>query len=162
MSIKVIITGGTIDKSYNMQNGQLHFVDSHVPAMLAEARCKADFELEKIMLKDSGDMTDDDRMQIFSCCEQAEQGKIIITHGTDAMVETAVFLADKALDKTIVLTGAMVPYVFEKTDSLFNLGSAFAAVQSMPYGVYISMNGKTFTADNVIKNRKEGLFESIR
>ena len=106
MNIKVIITGGTIDKSYNMQNGQLHFVDSHVPAMLAEARCKATFELEKIMLKDSGDMTDDDRMQIFSCCEQAEQGKIIITHGTDAMVETAVFLADKALDKTFGALGS--------------------------------------------------------
>ncbi len=161
MRIKVIITGGTIDKSYNMQNGEMHFVDSHVPAMLAEARCKADYELDKIMLKDSGDMTDNDRLEILNCCLQADQNKVIITHGTDAMVETACYLAEKDIDKTILLTGAMVPYVFEKTDSLFNLGTAFAAVQSMPVGVYIAMNGKVFNADNVIKNREEGVFEYL-
>ncbi len=161
MRIKVIITGGTIDKSYNMQNGEMHFVDSHVPAMLAEARCKADYELDKIMLKDSGDMTDNDRLEILNCCLQADQNKVIITHGTDAMVETARYLAEKDIDKTILLTGAMVPYVFEKTDSLFNLGTAFAAVQSMPVGVYIAMNGKVFNADNVIKNREEGVFEYL-
>ncbi len=161
MRIKVIITGGTIDKSYNMQNGEMHFIDSHVPAMLAEARCKADYELDKIMLKDSGDMTDSDRLEILNCCLQAEQNKVIITHGTDAMVETARYLAEKDIDKTILLTGAMVPYVFEKTDSLFNLGTAFAAVQSMPVGVYIAMNGKVFNTDNVIKNREEGVFEYV-
>ncbi len=161
MKIKVIITGGTIDKSYDMQNGKMHFVDSHVPAMLAEARCKADYELDKIMLKDSHDLTDSDRLEMFSCCVQADQNKIIITHGTDMMVETARFLAEKNIEKTIVLTGAMIPYVFEKTDSLFNLGTAFSAVQSMPVGVYIAMNGKVFNADNVVKNRQENVFEYL-
>ena len=161
MQIRLFITGGTIDKSYNMQNGKLHFVDSHIPAMLAESRCKADYELDKILLKDSLDMTESDRVLITHKCQQAEQSKIIITHGTDTMVETARFLSEQIDDKTIVLTGAMVPYVFSKSDSLFNLGSAFTAVQTLPSGVYIAMNGRVFNAHEVVKNRDEGLFESI-
>lgn len=161
MKIKFIITGGTIDKSYNMNNGELHFVDSHIPNMLTEARCKADFELDKIMLKDSLEMTESDRLQIVQSCREAEADHVIISHGTDTMVETARMLADMVSDKTIVLTGAMIPYVFEKSDSLFNLGTAFAAVQSLPAGCYITMNGKIFNAHEVIKNREEGVFESL-
>ena len=161
MKIKLLITGGTIDKSYNMHNGELHFVDSHIPAMLSEGRCKADFELETLMLKDSLDMTENDRLQILSSCQQSSQSKIIITHGTDTMVQTAKFLHDQINDKAIVLTGAMIPYVFDKSDSLFNLGTAFSAIQLLKSGVYIAMNGQVFKATNVVKNRQEGLFESL-
>lgn len=161
MKIKLIITGGTIDKSYNMNNGELHFVDSHIPNMLTEARCKADFELDKILLKDSLDMDDDDRQKILQTVQQAQQSRIIITHGTDTMVDTAQFLSAQVEGKTVVLTGAMIPYVFEKSDSLFNLGTAFAAVQCLPAGVYITMNGRVFNANDVIKNREEGIFETV-
>ncbi|MBT3204445.1 MAG: asparaginase [Gammaproteobacteria bacterium] len=161
MNIKVLITGGTIDKSYNMHNGELHFVDSHIPAMLAEGRCKADYELDKLMLKDSLEMTDHDRVQILSGCIQSDQSKIIVTHGTDTMVQTAQFLDGQVEGKTIVITGAMTPYVFDKSDSIFNLGSAFTAVQCLPAGVYIAMNGKVFKARDVVKNREEGVFESL-
>ena len=161
MKIKLFITGGTIDKSYNMHNGELHFVDSHIPAMLNEGRCKADVELDKLMLKDSLDMTESDRLQIVSACLQSGPSKIIITHGTDTMVQSAQFLQQQVSDKTIVLTGAMIPYVFDKSDALFNLGTAFAAVQSLPAGVYIAMNGCVFKADNVVKNREEGVFETL-
>ncbi len=161
MNIKILITGGTIDKSYNMHNGEMHFVDSHIPSMLTEGRCKADYELEKIRLKDSLDLDDSDRMLILSACQQSAQDRIIITHGTDSMVLTAQFLQQNIDTKTIVLTGAMIPYVFDKSDSLFNLGSAFAAVQSLPAGVYITMNGRVFNAHEVVKNREEGVFEFI-
>lgn len=161
MQIRLFITGGTIDKSYNMQNGKLHFVDSHIPAMLAEGRCKADYELDKILLKDSLEITESDRLLIAQKCQQAEQSRIVITHGTDTMVDTARFLSGQIDDKTIVLTGAMIPYVFNKSDSLFNLGSAFAAVQTLPSGVYITMNGRVFNAHEVVKNRDEGVFEAI-
>lgn len=162
MKIKILITGGTFDKSYNMHNGKMHFVDSHIPAMLAEARCRADYKLEKLMLKDSRDMTGFDRQQILSSCEQSGESKIIITHGTDTMVETAQLLAGSISDKTIVITGAMVPYVFERNDSLFNLGAAFSAVQCLPPGVYIVMNGRVFHAHEVVKNRDEGIFECVK
>ena len=161
MKIKLIITGGTIDKSYNMNNGELHFVDSHIPSMLTEGRCRADYELEKLMLKDSLDMDYEDRQAILSACQNSEQDKILITHGTDTMVDTARLLQDNLSSKTVVLTGAMVPYVFDKSDSLFNLGTAFAAVQCLPAGVYIAMNGKLFNAHEVIKNRDEGVFEHV-
>jgi L-asparaginase len=161
MKIKLIITGGTIDKSYNMNNGELHFVDSHIPSMLTEARCKADFELDKILLKDSLNMDDNDRQKILETVQDSQQSRIIITHGTDTMVQTAQLLEQQVEDKTIVLTGAMIPYVFKKSDSLFNLGTAFAAVQCLSAGVYITMNGRVFAANNVIKNRGEGIFETV-
>lgn len=161
MKIKLLITGGTIDKSYNMNNGELHFVDSHIPAMLSEGRRMADFELDRLMLKDSLDMTENDRLEILLNCQQSEVSKIIITHGTDTMVQTAQFLDDQIKDKTIVLTGAMTPYVFDKSDSLFNLGSAFSAVQLLKAGVFIAMNGQVFKAKNVVKNREEGVFETL-
>jgi L-asparaginase len=161
MKIKLIITGGTIDKSYNMNNGELHFVDSHIPSMLTEARCKADFELDKILLKDSLNMDDNDRQKILETVQDSQQSRIIITHGTDTMVQTAQLLEQQVEDKTIILTGAMIPYVFKKSDSLFNLGTAFAAVQCLSAGVYITMNGRVFAANNVIKNRGEGIFETV-
>jgi L-asparaginase len=161
MKIKLIIIGGTIDKSYNMNNGELHFVDSHIPSMLTEGRCKVDYEIEKLMLKDSHDLDDSDRLAILSACQLSEEDKIIITHGTDTMVQTARFLQDNMDNKTIVLTGAMIPYVFNKSDSLFNLGAAYAAVQCLATGVYITMNGRVFNAHEVVKNREEGIFEFI-
>ncbi len=161
MKIKILITGGTLDKSYNMMNGELHFIDSHVPSMLTEARCKADYKMEKLLLKDSLDMTDQDRLQILSSCLQCEESKIIITHGTDGMVKTARFLAETIKDKTVVLTGAMIPYVFEKSDGLFNLGTAFSAVSCLPPGVFIAMNGRIFNTNEVVKNLQEGIFEAI-
>ncbi len=161
MKIKLLITGGTIDKAYNMHNGELHFVDSHLPSMLAEARCKANLELDTLMLKDSLDMDDQDRIKILDHCQQSEQSKIIITHGTDTMVQTARFLDEQLEDKTVVLTGAMIPYVFDKSDSLFNLGTAFSAVQLLRAGVYIAMNGRVFKAADVVKNRDECVFETL-
>lgn len=158
MKIKLLITGGTIDKSYNMNNGKLHFVDSHVAGMLAEARCRADIEIDKIMLKDSLDMDQDDRLSILSRCQQYDESNIIITHGTDTLTQTAQVLAASISDKTIVITGAMIPYVFKNSDSAFNLGCAVASVQCLPHGVYVAMNGRIFNADNVIKNRDEGVF----
>jgi L-asparaginase len=161
MKIKLIITGGTIDKSYNMNNGELHFVDSHIPSMLTEARCKADFELDKILLKDSLNMDDSDRQKILDAVQNSAQSRIIVTHGTDTMVQTAQLLAQQVENKTVVFTGAMIPYVFDKSDSLFNLGTAFAAVQCLSAGIYITMNGRVFNANNVIKNLQEGVFETI-
>ncbi len=161
MKIKLLITGGTIDKSYNMHNGELHFVNSHIPAMLGEGRCRAELELDTLMLKDSLEMTESDRLQLASACLQAEASKIVVTHGTDTMVQSAQFLQSQISDKTIVLTGAMIPYVFDNSDALFNLGSAFSAVQCLPTGVYIAMNGRVFQADNVVKNREEGVFEPL-
>lgn len=161
MKVKLLITGGTIDKSYNMNNGELHFVDSHIPAMLVEARCRVELVMEKLMLKDSLDMMDQDRLLIASSCQKSEESHIVITHGTDTMVDTARHLADSVSDKTIVLTGAMIPYVFDKSDSLFNLGTALAAAQCLPHGVYITMNGRIFNAHEVVKNRDVGVFESL-
>ena len=161
MKIKLLITGGTIDKSYNMHNGELHFVDSHIPAMLSEARCKANFEIDTLMLKDSLQMDDQDRLNILTNCQQSEQLKIIITHGTDTMVQTARLLDDQLDGKTVVLTGAMIPYVFDKSDALFNLGTAFSAVQLLRAGIYIAMNGKVFKAADVVKNRQECIFETL-
>ncbi|MDJ0880119.1 MAG: asparaginase domain-containing protein [Gammaproteobacteria bacterium] len=161
MKIRVIITGGTIDKSYNMNNGELHFVDSHIPSLLTEGRCRADFVLEKLMLKDSFELTDADRMGLLVACEQADEERIIITHGTDTMVQSARFMQEHLDTKTVVFTGAMIPYVFDKSDALFNLGTAFAAVQCLPSGVYITMNGRVFNANDVVKNREEGAFEFV-
>jgi L-asparaginase len=161
MKIKLIITGGTIDKSYNMHNGELYFVDSHIPAMLTEGRCRADYDMQKLMLIDSLEMTDSDRLLILETCRKSEADRIIITHGTDTMVQTANFLAEHLEGKTVVLSGAMVPYVFDKSDALFNLGSSFAAVQCLSEGVYITMNGRVFAAHEVVKNRDQGIFENL-
>lgn len=161
MSIKILITGGTFDKEYNEINGTLYFKDTHIHEMLRLGRCRLDINLSRTMMIDSLDMTDADRQLILENCRKAPEDKIVITHGTDTMVETAGVLGENLNDKTIVLTGAMIPYAFGSSDGLFNLGSALSFVQALPRGVYIAMNGKYFTWDNVRKNRERGEFEEI-
>jgi len=161
MSIKLLITGGTIDKAYNMHNGELHFVDTHIPEMLGEGRCRADIAIETLMLKDSLEMTDDDRERIAAACREATQRQIVITHGTDTMTETAEYLQQRIDGKVIVLLGAMVPWVFRHSDAAFNLGAAVSAVQCLPEGVYLAMNGRIFAAGAVRKNRDEAVFEPL-
>jgi len=159
MTIKVLITGGTIDKQYNELNGELIFTQSSVEDMLAQGGAKLDISVETVMLKDSLDMDDNDRQKILTSCLACEESQIVISHGTDTMVETSQVLAAGIKDKTIVLLGAMVPYQFKNSDALFNLGCAMATVQTLVNGVYITMNGKIFNYDEVIKNRELGEFK---
>ena len=159
MTIKVLITGGTIDKQYNELNGELIFTQSSVEDMLAQGGAKLDISVETVMLKDSLDMDDNDRQKILTSCLACEESQIVITHGTDTMVETSQVLAAGIKDKTIVLLGAMVPYQFKNSDALFNLGCAMAAVQTLVNGVYITMNGKVFNFDEVSKNKELGEFQ---
>ncbi len=161
MSIRIFVTGGTFDKEYNELNGQLFFKDTHLNEMLKLGRSKAPVEVRTLMMIDSIELTLEDRELIALNCERAEEDRIIVTHGTDTMVETAKVIADKVKDKTIVLTGAMIPYKFGSSDGLFNLGSAIAFVQTLPHGVYICMNGRMFNWDNCIKNKSKGEFEEI-
>jgi len=161
MAIRIFVTGGTFDKEYNELNGQLYFKDTHLKEMLILGRSKASVEIRTLMMMDSIDMTFEDRELIASNCLKASEKRIIITHGTDTMVETAAVIASKVKDKTIVLTGAMIPYKFGSSDGLFNLGSAIAFVQTLAEGVYISMNGRIFHWDNCRKNKNIGEFEEI-
>lgn len=157
--IQIYVTGGTFDKEYNFIDGRLYFKDTHLPHMFERGRCTLDVDVKTLMMIDSLDMTDDDRSIIGHNCKKTKTDRIIITHGTDTMVETASYLADLKLDKTIVLTGAMIPYAFgTSSDGFFNLGSALAFVQALPHGVYVVMNGRYFDWDNVVKNRKTGYF----
>lgn len=159
MQIKILITGGTFDKEYDEIAGRLFFKDTHLPEMLKLGRCGLDVQLRTVMMIDSLEMTDSDRQLILDQCKKSSEDKIVITHGTDTMVETAQLLANGIQGKTIVLTGAMIPYAFGSSDGLFNLGSALSFVQALPHGVYIAMNGKCFSWDNVQKNRERGEFE---
>lgn len=162
MAIRILITGGTFDKEYDEINGRLYFRDTHMAEMLRLGRCRLKTEIRTVMMLDSLDMTDADRMTILEQCRRCAEDKIVITHGTDTMVETAQMLAHNVTDKTIVMTGAMIPYAFGSSDGLFNLGSALSFVQALPPGVYLAMNGMYFTWDNVRKNRELGVFEKIR
>ena len=159
--IRVLITGGTFDKDYDELNGRLHFRHTHLPEMLRLGRCRVPVAIETVMLVDSLLMTDADRARIADRSRNSPESFIVITHGTDTMVETAAALAASVPDKTIVLTGAMVPYAFGSSDGLFNLGSAISFVQTLPTGVYIAMNGTHFDWHNVRKNRETGVFEPI-
>jgi L-asparaginase len=161
MPIKIFVTGGTFDKEYNELTGDLFFKDTHVQEMLRLGRCKLDLSISTLMMIDSLDMNNVLRSQISEACISSEEDKILITHGTDTMAFTASVLADRVKGKTIVLTGAMVPYKFGSSDGLFNLGSALAYVQSLPHGVYVAMNGKIFDGKNVRKNKETGEFEEI-
>ncbi len=161
MPIKILVTGGTFDKEYNEINGTLYFKDTHINEMLRLGRCRLETSLRTVMMIDSLEMTEADRQLILEHCKKSPENKIVITHGTDTMVETARVLAHGLAGKTIVLTGAMIPYAFGSSDGLFNLGSALSFVQALPPGVYIAMNGKYFTWDNVRKNRERGEFEEI-
>ena len=159
--IRIIVTGGTFDKEYNEISGELYFKNSHIESMLNLGRSRLDINIRTLMMIDSNDMTNEDRRIIIDHCRKIPEKKIIITHGTDTMVETAKQIANEVLDKTIILTGAMIPYTFGSSDGLFNLGSAIAFVQTLPEGVYIAMNGKYFDWNNVIKNKRIGEFEEL-
>lgn len=161
MSIRIFITGGTFDKEYNELTGQLFFNDSQLPEMLDLGRNLVPVEVRTLMMVDSLEMTVEDRALIAEHCRKSKEDKIIITHGTDTMAETAMLLAEKVKDKTIVITGAMIPYKFGSSDGLFNLGSALAFVQTLPKGVYVAMNGRYFHAHNVRKNKETGEFEEL-
>lgn len=162
MKVKIFITGGTFDKEYNELTGQLFFKETHLPDMLELGRSRVDTELETLMLVDSLDMGEKDRNLILDKCQKSSEDRILITHGTDTMTDTAQLLGKHLAHKTVVLTGAMIPYKFGSSDGLFNLGSALAFVQALPAGVYIAMNGRYFTWDNVRKNNDYGLFEEIK
>ncbi|MCU0452977.1 MAG: asparaginase [Bacteroidetes bacterium] len=159
MAIMIFVTGGTFDKEYNELNGKLFFKDTHVHEMLTLGRCHVDTEVRTLMLVDSLEMTDDDRQIVLEHCQKAKEDRIIVTHGTDTMEVTARALGAAGIPKTIVITGAMVPYKFGSSDGLFNLGSAMAFVQSLPHGVYVAMNGRCFRWDRCTKNRQTGVFE---
>jgi L-asparaginase len=162
MAIRIFITGGTFDKEYNELNGQLFFKDTHMSELLEKGRSKVPVETRTLMMVDSLEMTENDRELIAHHCNQCDETRIVITHGTDTMGETAKLLAKKVKDKTVVLTGAMIPIKFGSSDGLFNLGSALAFAQTLPAGVYVAMNGRYFTWDNVQKNKQTGVFEEIK
>jgi len=160
--IQIFITGGTFDKDYNFNTGELFFKDTHLPEMLERGRCTLDVDVKTLMMADSLEMTADDRAIIIHNCKRCESDKVVITHGTDRMVETARELADASIAKTIVLTGAMIPYAFgTSSDGFFNLGSALAFVQTLPHGVFVIMNGRAFPFNDVYKNTKTGNFEAL-
>jgi L-asparaginase len=163
MAIRILITGGTFDKQYDEIHARLVFKESQVGEMLRLGRCRTEVHLRTIMMVDSLDMSEADRQAIVQNCRQCDETRIVITHGTDTMVETATALATApGVDgKTIVLTGAMIPYAFGSSDGLFNLGSALSFVQVLPSGVYLAMNGRYFPWNQVRKNRQTGVFEAV-
>ncbi|HVI96018.1 MAG TPA: asparaginase domain-containing protein [Anaeromyxobacter sp.] len=159
--IRVFVTGGTFDKEYDELTGRLYFKETHVHEMLRLARCRVDVRVRTLMMIDSLDMSDADRGLIVDACRGADEDRIVVTHGTDTMAETARTLHAAGLAKTVVLTGAMVPYAFGSSDGLFNLGSALSFAQVLPPGVYVAMNGRCFPGDRVRKNRESGIFERL-
>lgn len=158
-AIRVLVTGGTFDKEYDELQGRLFFKDTHLPEMLRLARCRVDVRVRTLMMIDSLDMRDEDRQIVVESCRRCEEARVVVTHGTDTMAETARALVAAALPKTVVLTGAMIPYAFGSSDGLFNLGSALSFAQVLPPGVYVAMNGRCFAGDRVRKNRASGIFE---
>jgi L-asparaginase len=162
MRIRILVTGGTFDKEYDELTGRLFFLDTHVQEMLRRGRARLDLMVETVMMVDSLDIDEAGRATIVRRCRDAAERAIVITHGTDTMCDTAAALAKAALaDKTLVLTGAMVPYAFGSSDGLFNLGSALSFVQVLPPGVYLAMNGRHFPWNAVRKNRDTGVFEAV-
>ena len=158
--IRLFVTGGTFDKEYDEIRGELFFKDTHVSEMLELGRSKLKVAVRTLMMVDSLEIEDDDRRNIVDHCKNTKENRIVITHGTDTMEDTARALGAAALaGKTIVLTGAMIPFKFGSSDGLFNLGSALAFVQSLSPGVYVAMNGLYFRWDRVHKNRATGRFE---
>ena len=161
--MRIFVTGGTFDKEYNELAGRLAFKETHVQEMLSLGRCRLEVSIRTLMMIDSLDMTDADRALIVEECRRAAEPHIVVTHGTDTMVDTAAVLAaglPSASGKTVVITGAMIPYAFGSSDGLFNLGSALSFAQVLPPGVYIAMNGRYFRWDRVRKNRDTGAFEA--
>ena len=162
MAIRILVTGGTFDKEYDEVHGRLFFKDTHIHEMLRLGRCRVSVAVETVMMIDSLEMTAADRETIVRRCREAPEARIVVTHGTDTMAETAAVLAGAATGKTIVLTGAIVPWAFGSSDGLFNLGSALSFVQSLSPGVYVAMNGRRFDWDDVRKDRSSGVFETLR
>lgn len=163
MSIRIFATGGTFDKDYDFINGRLYFKETQVPEMLQLGRCSLNVDIRTLMMVDSLDMTEEDREIIARNCRACEENRIVITHGTDTMVQTAQLIGKQPIEgKTIVLTGAMIPYRFGSSDGFFNLGSALAFAQMLPPGVYIVMNGRYFDWHNCQKNRQTGMFEEVK
>jgi L-asparaginase len=160
VTLRIIVTGGTFDKHYDEIKGSLTFKDTHLPEILKFVRCSVPIEVELNQLIDSLDMHTANRLSVLESCRKAPEEHVVITHGTDTMVETAEVLGRAGLAKTIVLTGAMVPFIFNNSDAVFNLGCAITAVQLVPPGVYLAMNGRLFRWDNVRKNRDLGIFET--
>ena len=158
-TVRVFVAGGTFDKEYDELTGTLRFAETHLPEMLRRGRCMLEVSVEVLMMIDSLEMKESHRQRIVDACAAAPERHIVITHGTDTMVETARLIDAAHIDKVIVLTGAMVPYAFGSSDGLFNLGSALSFVQTLPPGVYIAMNGRYFPAHSVQKNRDVGVFE---
>ncbi len=160
--IQILITGGTFDKSYNHISGDLFFDKTHVPEMLKRSKCRLKIEVKTLLMIDSLEMTENDIKKIIEECKLAKSSRIVITHGTDTMVNTAKKIAERIKNKTIVITGAMIPYAFgSSSDGFFNLGSALSFVQTLDSGVYVAMNGQYFLFDNVKKNKEKGFFEKI-
>ena len=160
--IKIFATGGTFDKEYNEINGELFFKKTHLSELLELGRSQLDVQIETLMMVDSLDMTIESKKLIVQKCKEEKTNRIIITHGTDTMVDTAKLLAKSIKNKTIILTGAMIPIKFGSSDGLFNLGSALSFIQVIDPGIYITMNGRYFKWDNVRKNKKLGIFERIK
>ncbi|PRC93744.1 asparaginase domain-containing protein [Solimicrobium silvestre] len=158
MSLRILATGGTFDKHYDEIAGKLTFAKSHLPDVIARARITLPTQLEIVAMLDSLDMQDADRSNVLAACQQATEAAIVIIHGTDTMSETAHVIGNAKLAKTIILTGAMIPYEIANSDALFNLGFACGIAQALPHGVYIAMNGQIFNWDNVKKNRTQGVF----
>ena len=161
MTIRLLLTGGTIDKAYMAHNGSLAFTETHMQEALRFGRCTVDVVTEPLLLKDSLEMTDDDRRVILTACEKSPEQQLVITHGTDTMVTTARVLAEARLDKVLVLTGAMIPYIMKDSDALFNLGGAVTAAQCLSVGVYIAINGEVFSWDNVEKDMEALQFRCL-
>ncbi len=161
MPLRILATGGTFDKRYDPVTGELGFGESHLPSIVERARLTDDVSLQLVMLIDSLDMHDEHRQRILDACRAAPESKLVVVHGTDTMVETAAVLAAAALPKTIVLTGAMVPFSVDDSDASFNLGAAVAFARTLEHGVWIAMNGVARPSSDVRKNRAAGIFESL-
>ena len=162
MNIHILVTGGTLDKEYNELTGELFFKDTHLPEMLRLGRSSLQVEIQMLMMVDSLQMTASDREQVAQSCRTVPTNRIVVTHGSDTMVETAAVLGRSIHHKTIILTGAMIPYKIKSSDGMLNLGAALAYAQCLPFGVYVAMNGHAFLWDNVRKNKALGVFEPIR
>lgn len=160
MRLRIIASGGTFDKHYDAISGQLGFGDSHLPAALLRSRITQPHSLEVLPLLDSMEMQDVDRQRLLASCRHAHENAIVIVHGTDTMCDSAAVLGAAALDKTVILTGAMIPYEVANSDALFNLGFAIGVAQTLPGGVYVAMNGRVFGWAEVSKNRGAGVFEA--
>ncbi len=158
---RIIVTGGTFDKRYDAIKGELTFTETHLPAMLAEARVNLPLATDIRLLIDSLQMTDAHRQEVLKACRESPERSLVVVHGTDTMVQTARVVGEARLDKTIVFTGAMVPYSVQGSDATFNLGFALAAALTLPAGAYVAMNARIFSWDDVEKDNAEGVFRAL-